>query len=371
MKKIIVLSVFVLLCSILHAQNDKDYLFRCNEKLIDIVMEDLFSPPVASRVYVYPNIAAYEVLAQGNAEMKSLSGAIKHLPALMLDKANINYSLAAEFAFTTVAKKLIFSEYMITDFEEKEIKTWATLINNDDLLQASVEYGRKAGAQIIDWMMKDNYVTVKTMQRYELQEGLDKWRPTAPEYTNAIEPNWSKMRPLVLDSCTQIRPIPPVPYSEKKDSRFYKEAMHMYQTALKLDTTQKTIASFWDCNPNISYPQGHITVFVHKISPGGHWMKITGQACRNLALNELKTAEAYTLVTIGLFDGFISCWSEKYILSTIRPETYIQRLIDPKFKPFIQTPPFPEYPSGHSVISAVHHNFGARNESAGIVARQQ
>ena len=352
MKKIIVLSVFVLLCSILHAQNDKDYLFRCNEKLIDIVMEDLFSPPVASRVYVYPNIAAYEVLAQGNAEMKSLSGAIKHLPALMLDKANINYSLAAEFAFTTVAKKLIFSEYMITDFEEKEIKTWATLINNDDLLQASVEYGRKAGAQIIDWMMKDNYVTVKTMQRYELQEGLDKWRPTAPEYTNAIEPNWSKMRPLVLDSCTQIRPIPPVPYSEKKDSRFYKEAMHMYQTALKLDTTQKTIASFWDCNPNISYPQGHITVFVHKISPGGHWMKITGQACRNLALNELKTAEAYTLVTIGLFDGFISCWSEKYILSTIRPETYIQRLIDPKFKPFIQTPPFPEYPSGHSVISA-------------------
>jgi PAP2 superfamily len=352
MKRNRLLIIFLFLNNVISAQNKADYLYRCNEKLIDIVMEDLFSPPVASRVYVYPNIAAYEVLVKGNPELKSLGSGIKHLPALALEKENINYSVAAEFAFTTVAKKLVFSEYKVTDFEENEKKTWSTLLNNEELLQASIEYGRKAGAQIIEWMMQDNYVTVKTLQRYELQEGLDKWRPTAPEYTNAVEPNWSKMRPLVMDSCTQIRPLPPVPYSEQKDSRFYKDAMKMYQASLKLDTTKKIIASFWDCNPNISYPQGHITVFVHKISPGGHWIKITGQACRNLALSELTTAKAYTFVTIGLYDGFISCWSEKYILNTIRPETYIQRLIDPKFKPYIQTPPFPEYPSGHSVISA-------------------
>jgi hypothetical protein len=350
MKPFIILLFIFINCN---ARAQNNYLYRCNEKLVDIVMEDLFTPPVASRVYVYPNIAAYEVLASGHPEMQSLSGQIKHLPELKCDNSNINFSVSAQFAFITVARKLVFSERLIDEFEAEEKKSWSAILHDDALLQSSIDYGKKAGMQIIEWMMKDNYVTVKTLQRYELKDGIDKWRPTAPEYTNAIEPNWSLMRPLIMDSSSQIRPLPPVPYSEKKNSEFYKRAYDVYKTHIDLDTLKRTIASFWDCNPNISFSDGHITVFVHKISPGGHWIKITGQACRNLNFDELKTAEAYTLVTAGLYDGFISCWSAKYELNTIRPETYIQRLIDPQFQPYIQTPPFPEYPSGHSMISAI------------------
>ena len=104
--------------------------------------------------------------------------------------------------------------------------------------------------------------------------------------------------------------------------------MEVYNTSKSLDTLKKTIAQFWDCNPNISFSEGHLTYFVHKISPGGHWLKITGQACINLNFNELKTSETYTLVTIGLFESFISCWSEKYRSQAMRPETYINSLID-------------------------------------------
>ena len=35
----------------------------------------------------------------------------------------------------------------------------------------------------------------------------------------------------------------------------------------------------------------------------------------------------------------------------MRPVTYIRRVIDPKWEPLLITPPFPEYPSGHSVQS--------------------
>lgn len=350
-RKTIFLLLFLFACVASVAQQN-NYLYRCNEKLIDAVMEDLFSPPVASRVYAYPNIAAYEVLALNNTDLVSLSGQIKHLPPLKLEHESINYSIAADFAFTTVAKKLVFSEYKITELEESEKKIWAALIKDDSLLQSSIAFGRKAGNMIIEWMMKDNYVKVKTMQRYELKDGADKWKPTAPEYTNALEPNWSKMRPLVMDSSSQIKPIPPVPYSELKTSQFYKEALAIYNTHKALDTTQKTIAAFWDCNPNISMSVGHVTVFIHKISPGGHWIKIAGQACKNLGFDELKTAEVYTLLTAGVYDAFLSCWTAKYTYNTIRPETYIQRLIDLQFMPTIQTPPFPEYPSGHSVVSA-------------------
>jgi hypothetical protein len=347
-----ILLLFFLLINCICPAQQNNYLYRCNERLLDIVMEDLFNPPVASRVYAYPNIAAYEVLASGNPALQSLNGQIKHLPLLKCEDPNINFSVAAEVAFITVARKLVFSEKLINEFEAEERKNWSSLVNDGDILQSSVDFGKNAGMQIIDWAMKDNYVTVKTLQRYELEEGLDKWRPTAPEYTNALEPNWSEMRPLVMDSSSLIQPLPPVPYSEKKNSAFYKIADDVYRTIKDPDTTQRAVASFWDCNPNISFSEGHITVFVHKISPGGHWIKIAGQACMNLNFDELKTAETYTLLTIGLYEGFLSCWTAKFKLNTIRPETYIQRIIDPKFHPYIQTPPFPEYPSGHSVISA-------------------
>lgn len=53
-----------------------------------------------------------------------------------------------------------------------------------------------------------------------------------------------------------------------------------------------------------------------------------------------------------MFDGFIACWYEKYKSQTIRPITVIQDNIERDWEPILQTPPFPEYISGHSVISA-------------------
>ncbi|RYZ76754.1 MAG: phosphatase PAP2 family protein, partial [Proteobacteria bacterium] len=55
---------------------------------------------------------------------------------------------------------------------------------------------------------------------------------------------------------------------------------------------------------------------------------------------------------ITIADAFISCWDEKYRSLVIRPETYINKYIDGAWMPLLQTPPFPEYTSGHSVISA-------------------
>lgn len=60
---------------------------------------------------------------------------------------------------------------------------------------------------------------------------------------------------------------------------------------------------------------------------------------------------AYALVSISVFDGFISAWDEKYRTNYLRPITAIQQSLDPTWQPLLQTPPFPEYPSAHSVIS--------------------
>ena len=354
MRKRVLSLLFACSGSAIFAGNPKitNYLVRCNEMLVEVVMEDLFNPPVSSRVYVYPNIAAYEVLALANPQLKSLSGQIKHMPQLQMEKENINFSIAAEFAYTTVAKKLVFTENMVTAFEKDEINLWKQKNIDSAIIYRSIAFGKKAAAQLIAWIVKDNYTQVRTMERYVLQETQGAWKPTAPQYAPGLEPNWMYMRPLIMDSAAQFKSIPGTPYSENKTSQFYKEAYDVYKNSIKLDTAKRTVALFWDCNPNISYSKGHLTYFVHKISPGGHWIKIAGQACKNLNFDEYKTSETYALLTIGLYDAFLSCWTEKYRSHAIRPETYIQRMIDVNWLPYIQTPPFPEYTSGHSVVSS-------------------
>src|SRR5690606_12353464 len=111
------------------------------------------------------------------------------------------------------------------------------------------------------------------------------------------------------------------------------------------------IANFWDCNTYVMHQEGHLMFATKKITPGGHRVGITGLVTRKTGQDMAATAEAYALVSIGLFDGFISCWDEKYRSNLVRPETYINRNIDSKWEPALQTPPFPEHTSGHSVIS--------------------
>lgn len=65
----------------------------------------------------------------------------------------------------------------------------------------------------------------------------------------------------------------------------------------------------------------------------------------------MRTAETYAMVSIALADGFISCWDEKYRSKLLRPETFINEHVDEDWVPLLQTPPFPEHTSGHSVIS--------------------
>ncbi|MFZ9589879.1 MAG: vanadium-dependent haloperoxidase, partial [Chitinophagaceae bacterium] len=64
------------------------------------------------------------------------------------------------------------------------------------------------------------------------------------------------------------------------------------------------------------------------------------------------TVYAFAMTSIAMFDGFISCWDEKYRSKYVRPETVINEKLSGDWHPYIQTPPFPSYTSGHSTISA-------------------
>ena len=139
-----------------------------------------------------------------------------------------------------------------------------------------------------------------------------KWRPTPPDYMDGVEYCWGQMHTLLLDSSGMFPPPPPPAYSEDTNSAFFKQAMEVYQQNKSLSKEQKPIASYWDDNPFVVVHNGHMMFADKKITPGGHWIGITTIACRQSHADAVKTAQAYALTSIALFESFITCWQVKY-----------------------------------------------------------
>lgn len=326
-------------------------------RVIDIMVHDIFSPPVASRVFAYPNIAAYEIVALNNPEYKSLSGQITHLSHIPKPDANkdVNYQLSAVIAHINMSKLLIFSEDKLSVYQDSLYKVWEGI--NPKQFEDSKEYALEVSDFITKWMSDDNYGKTRTMPKYTVdsqEEG--RWQPTPPSYMDGLEPHWNKIRTFVLDSASQFKPIPPPKFSMDNTTDFYKELKEVYDIRNKMvvegeESNEVQIAKFWDCNPYVSVTRGHLMFATKKITPGAHWILIAQIACKNDNANFDKTVYAYTKTAIGIADAFISCWDEKYRSNLVRPETLINKYLDDEWKPILQTPPFPEYPSGHSVVS--------------------
>ncbi|NNC70325.1 MAG: vanadium-dependent haloperoxidase [Flavobacteriaceae bacterium] len=332
---------------------DPELFHSAVKKLTDIIVYDIFSPPVASRVYMYPSIAAYSVMQQGNQDQyHSLSTQLKGLNEIpQPDSENVNFKLAAFYAYTVVGKQLIFSEDKMTEFQDNIIEKLKEQGLPKKILTASLAHGENVAKHILSWSKTDLYDQTRTFPKYTIQQEDKYWKPTPPDYMDGIEPHWNQIRTVVLDSAGQFPPVPPVEFDMTKGSEFQRQLMEVYEEGGGKDEESKAIASFWDCNPYVSHHKGHAMFATKKITPGGHWIGITAIAARNAKSNFDETINAYTNVSIALFDAFISCWDEKWRSLVVRPETLINQHLDEEWVPLLQTPPFPEYTSGHSVIS--------------------
>ncbi len=330
-----------------------DYIHRTLKKVTDLIVYDIFSPPVASRIYAYTSIAGYEALIPQNKKFVSLAGQLNGLGALPRPDSLQEYCfpLASIQAMTKVGKALVFSEDDMDEFHTKIMQEFKDAGVPEDVFERSVTYGNAVADHIMAWSSKDNYKQSRSFPKYSIVSDPATWKPTPPAYMDAVEPHWNKIRPFAVDSATQFVPVRPTAFSTDKRTQFYKEATEVYEIGKNLTEEQRNIAAFWDCNPFVMNVNGHVMFATKKISPGGHWMNITRVACKQSKLDMLETAEAYVRVSVSLVDGFISCWDEKYRSRLIRPESYINQYIDENWVPLLQTPPFPEYTSGHSVIS--------------------
>ncbi len=371
MKKVIVFVVVIIWMNSGYGQNrlsftTGDYI-RALKHATDVMVNDVTSPVAASRYYGYINLAANETVALFDKQQPHFAGIVKGLNTITVDDNLIKKSdpqLAIILALYKSATRLLPSGYLL----QKNLDSLKLVAKKRKLssekINATVELVDKVVEQALAYAYADGFVKLSGLRRFTPQTGDEYWQPTAPGFISAIEPNWNMLRPFILDSCSQYAGIPPNKYSSDTNSLFYKDVKEVYNLGNNLSKEQTEIAMFWDCNPFALQQVGHLEFGIKKISPGGHWMGITGIACKKQKLSLSKAAYVHTMVSIGMADAFISCWNNKYKYNRVRPVTAIKKLIDRNWSPLLQSPPFPEYTSGHSVISTtastiLTHLFGA------------
>ena len=348
-------------------ESDERYIDKLNDAslfndtmqiLTDVVVYDIFSPPVASRVYVYPTIAAYSIMQKTHpSKYNSLKYQLTEFNEISsYDDPDVIPNLSAIHAFLIVGKALIFSENKIDEYMESLYDELRSSGLSKRKLDKSVEYGEIVASEILKWADDDFYKQTRTFPKYTIQQDDKFWKPTPPDYMEGIEPHWNKIRPMVIPSTDIFNPPPPLEINMSKNSSFYNELMEVYRIGRQVtednnDSEEAKIAAFWDCNPYVSHHKGHAMFATKKITPGGHWIGITKIASEISNDTFDEAINSYLNVSVALFDAFIACWDTKWNTLVVRPETLINQYLDDEWLPKLQTPPFPEYTSGHSVIS--------------------
>lgn len=318
--------------------------------LTRVMMHDVVNPPAASRFYSYCLLGAHEIVAQGNARVVSPRSLLRVVPELT-GTGTDDYPVAALYCILETGRLLLPSGALL---EEDQRKLRAQLRREgypEARIGRAVAVAQAVAQQVLAYAAADGYRNLSARLRYRPTRRDGAWYPTPPGYIEAVEPHWKTIRPMLIDSCGQFVPPPPVAFRSDSGSAFRDLMREVYQTSQSLTPEQRLIASYWDCNPFAINTAGHMAIGFKKISPGGHWMNIASQVAQQAQLPFDQAVVVHSITALTLMDAFIGCWDEKYRSNRVRPETVINRYLDAHWQPLLQTPPFPEYPSGHSVVS--------------------
>jgi hypothetical protein len=363
MKRLFAFALIGISFTACHTANDYDKIFKNPDiycytvhQLNTVVMGNNFSPIVASRNYLYAAVAGYEVIAGGYPDKwQSLAGQLRGLKTVPKPAAGapINYELASLLAYCKLGEAVTFPEGSMKDYVDSLKNLAKDHGMPGDMFDASVQYADTVSAVILGWAKQDRYLETRGAPEYMVTDSPGRWVPTPPAYTPAMEPHWSEIRYLVMDSVREFMPPPPYKFDvTDKKAPYYQEVKKIEIKVDSLTNEESWIADFWDDNPFKLNVSGHLMFGTKKFSPSGHWMGIVGIAAKKAGADFPTTVAAYANTSVALFDAFIQCWNIKYIYNTLRPETAIDKYFDPNWRPHLQTPPFPEYTCGHCTISA-------------------
>ncbi len=303
-----------------------------------------FSPPVASRALAYAGLTVYEAVVPGSKDNRSLSGILPGLKDVPRARGRLHWPTVANASLATIMRAVFGPEANQASIHalESAFALKSAREASRGTLRRSTEHGRAVAGAIFQASRRDGGHEGHKRNfppGYVPPVGPGLWVPTPPAFQSALQPTWGGNRCFAIANGSACPPGDPTAYSNDPASRFHREAIEVYDTVNHLTAEQEAIARFWSDDPG------------QTATPPGHSISVATQVLRAQDASLMAAAETYAKVGIAVCDAFIACWNAKYRYNLLRPVTYIQREVDPDWLPLLTTPPFPEYPSGHSVQS--------------------
>ena len=316
-----------------------------------------FSPPVTARALGYLGLTLYESVVPGMAGHQSLAGQLNELSSLpwaQPDEA-LHWPTVANAALATMTRMMWSNasaenkariDLLERTMPIRQAQDFDPSTLTAEIANRSETFGRLMAMALMTWARTDGGHEAwgpprREQPRFVPPSGPGQWSATPPAFAPPLLPWWGRNRPFVLRSAADCPAPPPVPYSEEPGSPFHRDATELLRISKQATQEQRQIALYWADDPGKTP------------TPAGHWAYIANDLLRERRASMAEAARSFALLNIAMSDAFVSAWDTKYRLSTIRPVTYVQLVMDSTWVPtLMDTPPFPEYPSGHSVQSS-------------------
>ena len=349
-RKLLILLVLACLPTMSHADEAGPVMRQWYKLVLELVRHTpTYSPPVASRAFAYLGVTGYEVVVSGTPGLTTLAGQLNGLAPLPVRPRMVyDEGVVMQAAMAATVRSFFGntgpSGQQAMDRMEAALDRQVSDGVAADVVERSTAFGQQIARHILDWSASDGGAVIENMgfpRDWVLNPAPGHWKPTS---TVAVQqapllPAWGQNRPFAMPAGSTCDLPPPPPYSEDPASEFMVNAQEVYDISRSLTPEQKKIARFWSDDPMLSP------------TPPGHWLSIVLTLVDREKLDTPRTADALMRIGVGVADGFIGCWWAKFEYDYIRPVTAIRALIDPKWETLLITPPFPEYPSGHSTQS--------------------
>jgi hypothetical protein len=311
------------------------------------------TPTYSSRSLGYLGLAMYESVVRGDSVHRSMGD---QLPGLELPSPEAgqpyHWILSMNVAQITLLKLLYPAPANSHRYVHDKIDSLAVAIHethskttHPDVVDRSVEFGKAVALAIYEWSISDGGdkgYTRNFESTFAYPYGPSYW--VAPSRGQTISlyplhPHWGENRPFVPANNTI--PVPAiVPFSTDPNSEYYKLYKEVYDKDKTLTLEEMEIAAWWGDDPTETF------------SPPGHSYHIATIAIKATKPDIVSASEAYARVGIAVADAFINCWKVKYTYFNERPSSYVKKYIDPDWIQFWPEPPFPGFPSGHSIHSS-------------------
>jgi hypothetical protein len=340
------------------SEDGTDVVLDWNATLLNAIQSspDGTAPPLAARNQAIVHAAIYDAVNAIDRSHKPYFVNIDSSDSRILGASP--EAAAVEAAYQTLiylypTQKATFDEQRIISLAE---------IPDGEYENKGIILGKFVADQIIALRSNDGSDQADTTYTLEPTAGV--WRPTptqgigAPNFGSALLPQWGEVTPFAIPTGSAFRPDGFPELTSKEYAEELNEVKMLGEKNSTVRTPYETeTALFWAYDRPDTF------------RPPGQWNEIAADVALQKGNTLAENARLFALLNIAEADAGIAAWDAKYTYNQWRPITAIREadndgntdtVADLNWEPLLDTPPFPDYISGHSTFGAAAGQILAR-----------